>query len=86
MGEDTFVINPLAVASSQELIDELKTRHRALLVCVMDVDDKAGNEGVERVRNAFYGGGFTCVGMAQKFIHDHLSGNHDTDEGFEGEE
>lgn len=67
--------NPLSEASDDDLLNELKRRHHAVLLCTLDnLHSPNPDIGDELCKTFFDGGLYTCVGMAQYFINHALNG------------
>lgn len=71
MLDDDILSRPLRNVSDEDLCAELALRHSASLILLLNA--RPGNK--ETLRVAYQGGRYTCVGMAENFVHDALHGN-----------
>lgn len=67
--DDEAVLTPLRLCTTDELIEELKSRFDAVLVMTLDIE-----AGVEHCRYYKRGSIYTAMGMARQFEQEALDG------------
>lgn len=83
LGGPGLPINPLSVASVNELIDELRLRFDCVVVIGQS---RSKTEDESRLKVNYFGGFYTCMGMLHATMHDmeHSQSQEDDTEDYDG--
>jgi hypothetical protein len=75
--------SPLETATTEELIEELRKRHKAILVTWIPRNNR-GEQETQKVE--FYGGFWRCMGLAEQAAFDMKSGKFSDEDDDGGED